>query len=101
MARILLFGIKNVAGKIHDPSFINSFRRNPRGGKEEEQLQLLHSSISMVTLSNSNDRWSWSLEGTGEFSVKSARNYIDEKLLPKAKTATRCVNTKVRTALTT
>ncbi|GKD04019.1 RNA-directed DNA polymerase, eukaryota, reverse transcriptase zinc-binding domain protein [Tanacetum coccineum] len=81
----------SVAGKLHDPSLINSLRRNPRGGIEEDQMQLLRSCISMVTLSHSLDRWSWSLEGTGEFSVKSARNYIDEKLLPKAETATRWV----------
>ena len=32
------------------------------------------------------DRWSWSLDGSGEFSVRSVRCFIDDALLPKSPT---------------
>nr|GEX61101.1 RNA-directed DNA polymerase, eukaryota [Tanacetum cinerariifolium] len=37
-------------------------------------------------------RWSWSLEGSGEFSVASIRRVIDDKLLPLVSSKTRWVN---------
>ncbi|GKD48157.1 RNA-directed DNA polymerase, eukaryota [Tanacetum coccineum] len=37
--------------------------------------------IENVVLSSANDRWSWSLNGNGVFSVKSAREVIDKHLL--------------------
>ncbi|GJZ39582.1 RNA-directed DNA polymerase, eukaryota, partial [Tanacetum coccineum] len=42
-------------------------------------------------LSNSSDRWTWSLEGSGEFSVASVRKLIDDKLLPVLATKTRWI----------
>nr|GEV64857.1 uncharacterized mitochondrial protein AtMg00810-like [Tanacetum cinerariifolium] len=39
--------------------------------------------VEGVTLSNSNDRWSWSLVGSGDFSVSSVRKLIDNVILPK------------------
>ncbi|GJV26540.1 RNA-directed DNA polymerase, eukaryota, reverse transcriptase zinc-binding domain protein [Tanacetum coccineum] len=44
-----------------------------------------------VTLSNSNDRWSLSLVGSGDFSVSSVRKLIDNALLPKGISKTRWV----------
>ncbi|GJS65515.1 RNA-directed DNA polymerase, eukaryota [Tanacetum coccineum] len=82
----------SVASKIADSSLSSSFRRVPRGGIEEEQLLLLVDKISLVLLSNSLDRWSWTLTSSGEFSVKSARNHIDDVLLPSHGSATRWVN---------
>ena len=42
-------------------------------------------------LSNVDDRWIWDLNGEGRFSVKDARNLIDEVFLPKDLVATRWV----------
>ncbi|GKF85538.1 RNA-directed DNA polymerase, eukaryota, partial [Tanacetum coccineum] len=63
----------------------------PRGGIEEEQLRLLVDSISSVVLSQSSDRWVWRLDSSGDFSVKSARPFIDDSFLPKEEVPTRWV----------
>ncbi|GKC56698.1 RNA-directed DNA polymerase, eukaryota, partial [Tanacetum coccineum] len=68
-----------------------SFRRPPRGGVEEEQLGLLQSCIGGLILPNIPDRWVWSLEISGEFSVKYFRSLIDDSLLHKEDVATRWV----------
>nr|GEV46002.1 hypothetical protein [Tanacetum cinerariifolium] len=39
-------------------------------------------SLEGVMLNPSKDRWSWDLNGSGEFSVASARRYIDNNRLP-------------------
>ncbi|GKD78656.1 RNA-directed DNA polymerase, eukaryota, reverse transcriptase zinc-binding domain protein [Tanacetum coccineum] len=67
-------------------------KNDPRGGIEEEQQRLLHSCIGGVILPNMLDRWVWSLEASGEFSVKSVRSHIDDTLLPKEDVRTRWVN---------
>nr|GEZ54362.1 RNA-directed DNA polymerase, eukaryota, reverse transcriptase zinc-binding domain protein [Tanacetum cinerariifolium] len=58
-------------------------RRNPRGGVEQAQFERLRKMVEGVTLSNSNDRWSWSLVGLGDFSVSSVRKLIDNAILSK------------------
>nr|GEV37027.1 RNA-directed DNA polymerase, eukaryota, reverse transcriptase zinc-binding domain protein [Tanacetum cinerariifolium] len=58
-------------------------RRNQRGGVEQAQFERLKEMVEDVTLSNSNDRWSWSLVGSGDFSVSSVRKLIDNVILPK------------------
>nr|GEU49936.1 zinc finger, CCHC-type [Tanacetum cinerariifolium] len=82
----------SVAAKFGDSSLVNSFRRASRGGVEEEQLQLLVDKLAPVVLSNLNDRWVWTLESSGEFSVRSARSYIDDALLPTVGAPTRWVS---------
>nr|GEX24315.1 RNA-directed DNA polymerase, eukaryota, reverse transcriptase zinc-binding domain protein [Tanacetum cinerariifolium] len=72
--------VSTVADKLSDPTFIQSFRRPPRGGLEEEQYVKLIDIVNS-NLSDSKDRWVWSLDSTGEFSVKSARLYIDDYFL--------------------
>ncbi|GJV80916.1 hypothetical protein Tco_1516786 [Tanacetum coccineum] len=59
----------SVASKLSQPSLIHSFRRPPRGGVEEEQFSLLGSRITGISLPNMCDRWFWSLESSGDFSV--------------------------------
>ncbi|GJZ41695.1 RNA-directed DNA polymerase, eukaryota [Tanacetum coccineum] len=68
-----------------------SFRRNPRGGVEEEQLHVLVELVGSISLSPSNDRWAWLLGSSGEFSVHSARTFIDDILLPFVGDVTRWV----------
>nr|GEU97526.1 ribonuclease H-like domain-containing protein [Tanacetum cinerariifolium] len=47
--------------------------------------------VEGVTLSNSNDRWSWSLVGSGDFSVSSVRKLIDNAILSKGISKTRWI----------
>ncbi|GKA19920.1 RNA-directed DNA polymerase, eukaryota [Tanacetum coccineum] len=54
----------------------------PRGGIEMDQFVKMIDDVKEVILSTSEDRWVWDLENTGEFSVSSIRNLIDEKTLP-------------------
>ncbi|GJU14811.1 RNA-directed DNA polymerase, eukaryota, partial [Tanacetum coccineum] len=72
-------------------SLISSFRRSPRSGIEEEKLLLLISNTSSVILPNISDRWSWLLDSSGDFSVKSTRDFIDDSMLPKTDVPTRWV----------
>nr|GEY68747.1 RNA-directed DNA polymerase, eukaryota [Tanacetum cinerariifolium] len=76
---------------LNDEAFKSLFPRPPRGGIEEEQLTLLSSRIIDISLPNMSDRWLWSLEAFGSFSVRSARIYIDENILPKVDVPTRWV----------
>nr|GEW68871.1 RNA-directed DNA polymerase, eukaryota [Tanacetum cinerariifolium] len=79
----------SVAAILIDSSLTGSFRRNSRGGIEEEQYLLLVEKVASVILSNGKDRWTWSLASSGEFSVKSARIHIDDILLPSVGSVTR------------
>nr|GEW23230.1 RNA-directed DNA polymerase, eukaryota, reverse transcriptase zinc-binding domain protein [Tanacetum cinerariifolium] len=80
-----------VVAKLSDSSLIDSFRRPPRGGVEEEQLLGINDNVDSVILSNSNDRWVWYLESSGEFSVKTARSHIDDFFLPSVSDPTRWI----------
>ncbi|GKC11408.1 RNA-directed DNA polymerase, eukaryota [Tanacetum coccineum] len=84
--------------KLNDSSLDNSFRRKSRGGVVQVQYNALFDLVDSVTLVPSSDRWVWSLEGSGEFSVASIRKMIDEKRLSTVDTKTRwikCVPIKV------
>ncbi|GJX54549.1 RNA-directed DNA polymerase, eukaryota, reverse transcriptase zinc-binding domain protein [Tanacetum coccineum] len=81
----------SVAAKLSHGGLDQSFRRNPRGDAEQVQLELLQDMIHGCMLSNSNDRWSWSLDGGGDFTVSSVRKAIDNHILPKGITKTRWI----------
>nr|GEZ01400.1 RNA-directed DNA polymerase, eukaryota, reverse transcriptase zinc-binding domain protein [Tanacetum cinerariifolium] len=81
----------DVASKLSHGGLEFSFRRNPRGGVEQAQFERLKEIVEGVTLSNSNDRWSWSLVGSGDFSVSSVRKRIDNAILSKGISKTRWI----------
>nr|GEU70763.1 RNA-directed DNA polymerase, eukaryota [Tanacetum cinerariifolium] len=82
----------SVSEKLSSDSLVFSFRRIPRGGIEEEQQRYLQTRIEGIILAPMSDRWIWSYESSGEFSVKSARSFIDDSLLPKEEVPIRWVN---------
>ncbi|GJT83573.1 RNA-directed DNA polymerase, eukaryota [Tanacetum coccineum] len=82
----------SVSEKLSSDSLVFSFRRIPKGGIEEEQQRSLQARIEGIILAPMLDRWIWSYESSGEFSVKSARSFIDDSLLPKEDVPTRWVN---------
>nr|GEU86972.1 RNA-directed DNA polymerase, eukaryota, reverse transcriptase zinc-binding domain protein [Tanacetum cinerariifolium] len=81
----------NVSTKLNDSSLDNSFRRRTRGGVEHAQYDDLSDLLNAVTLLPMADRWVWSLESSGEFSVASIRKVIDEKRLLIVNSMTRWV----------
>nr|GEY33881.1 RNA-directed DNA polymerase, eukaryota [Tanacetum cinerariifolium] len=75
----------------HGEIYEKKQQTSPRGGVEEEQLHQLVELVGSISLSISNDRWAWLLGSYGEFSVHSARTYIDEIILPTVGDSTRWV----------
>ncbi|GJZ11716.1 hypothetical protein Tco_0546475 [Tanacetum coccineum] len=73
--------------KLRDSSLTDYFQR--ARGIEEEQLLHLVDKIASVILYNSNDRWVWSIDSSGEFLVKLACSYIDDTLSPIVGVSTR------------
>nr|GFC72380.1 RNA-directed DNA polymerase, eukaryota, reverse transcriptase zinc-binding domain protein [Tanacetum cinerariifolium] len=81
-----------VASKLSHGGLEFSFRRNSRGGVEQAKFERLKEMVEGVTLNNSNDRWSWSLVGSGDFSVSSVRKLIiDNAILSKGILKTRWI----------
>ncbi|GJU52012.1 RNA-directed DNA polymerase, eukaryota [Tanacetum coccineum] len=52
-----------------------------RGGIEQSQFKKLTDLLIPIVLNPCPDRWFWSLEGSGEFSVASIRRFIDDQRL--------------------
>ncbi|GJX94697.1 RNA-directed DNA polymerase, eukaryota, reverse transcriptase zinc-binding domain protein [Tanacetum coccineum] len=73
----------NVASKLVHDNVRLSLRRMPRGGVELEQFTDMINSLADLQLPNMQDRWFWSLSGSGDFSVASVRKIIDDHLLPE------------------
>nr|GEZ03538.1 hypothetical protein [Tanacetum cinerariifolium] len=51
-----------------------SLRRAPRRGVQSEQWTTMQHMLSSVSLSPMEDRWMWTVDGTGSFTVKFARD---------------------------
>ncbi|GJT62657.1 RNA-directed DNA polymerase, eukaryota, reverse transcriptase zinc-binding domain protein [Tanacetum coccineum] len=56
-------------------------RRNPRGGGEKDQWVALLSLLETHVSSNQRDRWIWTGDGDGIYSVKCGRKLIDKGTL--------------------
>nr|GEZ23598.1 RNA-directed DNA polymerase, eukaryota [Tanacetum cinerariifolium] len=65
--------------------------RKSRGGAEQIQMTILKEILEGCILSNTKDRWTWSLEGSREFSVSSIRKTNDAAFLPCGNVKTRWV----------
>ncbi|GKD14010.1 RNA-directed DNA polymerase, eukaryota [Tanacetum coccineum] len=65
--------------------------REPRGGVEHSQLVDLLATVEGVVLVDMRDRWVWSKEASGDFTVASVRKWIDDKRLPEVSTKTRWI----------
>nr|GEX38830.1 RNA-directed DNA polymerase, eukaryota [Tanacetum cinerariifolium] len=61
------------------------------GGAEQVQFNALLDMISSINLVPMADRWVWTLENSGDFSVASIREKIDKKRLPIVFSKTRWV----------
>ncbi|GKD14850.1 RNA-directed DNA polymerase, eukaryota, partial [Tanacetum coccineum] len=72
----------SVAEKLDAPISALSFRREVRGGIEQQQWSKLVELVGSVSLSSSPDRWFCELSGDGVFTVKVVRNFLDDMLLP-------------------
>nr|GEZ29252.1 hypothetical protein [Tanacetum cinerariifolium] len=73
----------SVVDKMRHPNLYHSFRRQPRGGAEQDQFRDLSSRITDIIIPQIKDRLVWSSDGSSEFSVKSVQNFIDDSILPK------------------
>ncbi|GJZ37719.1 RNA-directed DNA polymerase, eukaryota, reverse transcriptase zinc-binding domain protein, partial [Tanacetum coccineum] len=81
----------DVASKLIQVNFSNSFRRCPRGGVEQFQMGELTTLLNDVVLGDMDDRWRWTLDGSGDFSVASVRRALDDIRLPCVSTQTRWI----------
>nr|GFA04329.1 RNA-directed DNA polymerase, eukaryota, reverse transcriptase zinc-binding domain protein [Tanacetum cinerariifolium] len=70
-----------VGRKLVQFSLIDSFRRSPRGGAEQQQYNDLEDMVTATILAPMSDRLVWSLESSREFMVASVRKLIDDKLI--------------------
>ncbi|GJV90431.1 lignin-forming anionic peroxidase [Tanacetum coccineum] len=63
----------DVASKLSHLNLSYSFRRDPRGGAEQAQYLEMLDKVEGTSLVNLRDRWVWSLERSGEFTIASVR----------------------------
>ncbi|GKB59883.1 RNA-directed DNA polymerase, eukaryota, reverse transcriptase zinc-binding domain protein [Tanacetum coccineum] len=81
----------DVASKLSQENLTWSFRRAPRSGVEQDQLTDLTTYVKGVVLGVTPDRWYWTLDGSGEFSVASARKVIDDNRFSEVSNQTRWI----------
>nr|GEX16484.1 RNA-directed DNA polymerase, eukaryota [Tanacetum cinerariifolium] len=77
--------------KLMAPSLDNSFRRRVISGAEESQFKSLLKIVHVINLVPYEDRYFWSLESEGDYSVASIRKLIDEKRFQEVGISTRWV----------
>ncbi|GKD30967.1 hypothetical protein Tco_1241745 [Tanacetum coccineum] len=79
----------DVASKMAHCNLGYSFRRDPRGGVEKAQFDSMLKKVEGTLLADMRDRWTWSLEGSSDFSVASVRKLLDGNMLPEVASKTR------------
>ncbi|GKA95366.1 hypothetical protein Tco_0817404, partial [Tanacetum coccineum] len=67
-----------VASKMSHENVGYSIRRVPRGCTKHFQFLELLVNVEGISLAAMKDRWSWSLEGSGDFFVASIKKLIDD-----------------------
>ncbi|GKB04934.1 RNA-directed DNA polymerase, eukaryota [Tanacetum coccineum] len=80
-----------VGDKLAHPSLSHSFRRMPRGGAELSQFVEFTEMMQQVILAPMSDRWTWTLNNSGEFSIASVRKLIDDKMCTGGNQITRWI----------
>ncbi|GJU45554.1 RNA-directed DNA polymerase, eukaryota, reverse transcriptase zinc-binding domain protein [Tanacetum coccineum] len=80
-----------VASKMAHCNLGYSFRRDPRGSVEKAQFDSMLEKVEGTLLADMRDRWMWSLEGSGDFSVASVRKLLDGNMLPEVASKTRWI----------
>ncbi|GKC74363.1 RNA-directed DNA polymerase, eukaryota [Tanacetum coccineum] len=80
-----------VGTKLGDSNVTDSFRRTPRGGAEQQQLDEMVTLVNSISLAPMADGMCWDLESSGEFSVASVRKMIDDTWLPRLDSKTRWI----------
>ena len=68
-----------IGEKLGHHNLSDTFRRCPRGGVEQLQFDDLVTLIQQVSIAPIADRWAWTRNSSGEFTVASARQFIDDK----------------------
>nr|GEW91447.1 RNA-directed DNA polymerase, eukaryota, reverse transcriptase zinc-binding domain protein [Tanacetum cinerariifolium] len=86
-----LYKHATVRMKLMAPSLDNSFYWRVRSGAEESQFNSLLEIVQVINLVPCEDRYFWSLESEGDYSVASIRKLIDEKRFQEAGISTRWV----------
>nr|GEU70837.1 RNA-directed DNA polymerase, eukaryota [Tanacetum cinerariifolium] len=79
------------ASKLSHSNVGFSLRHSPRGGAELEQFMALSSNMEGLILLSMQDRWTWSLSSSREFSIASVRNFIDDYTLDQFPSKTRWI----------
>ncbi|GKD06184.1 RNA-directed DNA polymerase, eukaryota, partial [Tanacetum coccineum] len=63
----------DVTSKLSQNSLAFTFRREPRRGVEQDQFDSLKAMVEGTSLVNIRDRWIWSLQSSGDFTVASIK----------------------------
>ncbi|GJU86800.1 RNA-directed DNA polymerase, eukaryota, reverse transcriptase zinc-binding domain protein [Tanacetum coccineum] len=69
-----------IGGKLAHPNLSDLFRRYPRGGVEFSQFGEFSALMHQVIHAPMADRWMWTRNSSGEFTVASVRQFIDDKI---------------------
>nr|GEX48390.1 RNA-directed DNA polymerase, eukaryota [Tanacetum cinerariifolium] len=77
--------------KMMAPNLDNSFCWRVKSGVEESQFNSLLEIVQLINLVPCEDRYFWSLDSEGDYSVASIRKLIDEKRFQEVGISTRWV----------